>query len=207
MPSTAPANSPRFLPDAARSRSRELVVTAVKALAHAGLKYLPGLVAQSPGSEFLQQLRTMNPGGAQFYALAADFEPSAKEWKSLVKEVVEDQIMDQVFQSAENDLVVPTLGVAGATGLGFAVPAERSFVPVGRWRDPTPTLRQRDHRGEADGVAGGESALRAWRRAARAERGAPRYSATICVSWRGVMPACCAARATFSGISFANASS
>src|SRR4029077_9474841 len=95
---------------------------------HAGLKYLPGLVAQSPGSDFLKQLRTMSPRGAEFYALAADFEPNAKEWMALAKEVVEDQIMDQVFQSAENDLVVPTLGVGGATGPGFAVPAARSFT-------------------------------------------------------------------------------
>jgi len=39
-----------------------------------------------------------------------------------------EQVMDKVFNEAENDLVVPTLGVANATGPGFPIDASRVFT-------------------------------------------------------------------------------
>jgi hypothetical protein len=125
-------NVAQFLPDGPIEVAIELVLTAVKALAHAGLKFLPGLAAQAPDSDFLKWLRSQNPKATQHFALAAEFEPVATEWKALVAETVKDQVMDAVFRQAKNDLVVPTLGVGEtAHGLGFPIdPSLRFSFPA-----------------------------------------------------------------------------
>ena len=125
-------NIAQFLPEGPIEVAIELVLTAVKALAHAGLKFLPGLAAQAPDSDFLTWLRTQAPTGTQHFALAADFEPAATRWKALVTETIKDAVMDKVFKEAKNDLVVPTLGVGTTThGLGFPVdPAHSHTFPA-----------------------------------------------------------------------------
>ena len=119
----------QFLPDGPVEIAIKLLLTAVKAFAHAGLKYLPGLAAQAPDGDFLKWLRSQDPRVTEHFALAADFEPVANEWRALVAETIENELMDKVFKEAKNDLIVPTLGVGQTThGLGFPVDAARRFA-------------------------------------------------------------------------------
>ncbi len=122
-------NVVQFLPDGPVEVVMEAVVTAVKTLAHAGLAHLPGLAAQAPGSAYLARLGAQPLGDTSLYAIAADFEPDDNSpFLDLVKEKVADTVMDTVFEKAKNDLVVPTLGVAGATGAGFPIAATQSYT-------------------------------------------------------------------------------
>jgi pimeloyl-ACP methyl ester carboxylesterase len=122
-------NIVQFLPDGPLEVFLEAVVTAVKVLAHGGLRHLPGLAAQRPGGDFLGWLRGGPQGRTRYYAIAADWEPAEDSpLAELVKQKVADTVMDQVFKDAKNDLVVPTLGVAGASGPGFPIADAYTFA-------------------------------------------------------------------------------
>ena len=118
----------QFLPEEPVEAVLESVVAAVKTLAHAGLTHLPGLTAVAPDSACIAKLRALSPGETQYYALAADWEPSDDSpFLDLVKQTVADRVMDRVFEDEKNDLVVPTSGVARASGAGFPIAASRVF--------------------------------------------------------------------------------
>lgn len=122
-------NVVQFLPDGPVEVVLEAVITAIKTLAHAGLKHLPGLAVQTPDSEFLRWLRTKPQGATRYYAIAADWEPKDDSpFIDLVKQKVADRMIDQAFNDAKNDLVVPTLGVASANGPGFPINASQAFT-------------------------------------------------------------------------------
>jgi hypothetical protein len=100
----------------------DAVLAAVKVLAHGALKGLPGLSAQSPDSDFLGSLRATGAPAADTFAIAADWEPAeGSPLAALVRERIADSVMDGVFRQVANDLVVPTHGVAAATGPGFPI--------------------------------------------------------------------------------------
>lgn len=104
----------------------EALITAIKVIGHGALKGLPGLASMRPGGEFLVALNAGSPAGAGYYAISADFEPREDGLKGLVTGGVADAIVDRVFQSTPNDLVVPEPGVWEANGSGaFPIPSAR----------------------------------------------------------------------------------
>ena len=103
----------------------EGVITAVKVLGHGVVGGLPGLAAMRPGGELLRGLAGV-PTTGEWYAITADYEPPADTLGRLVRTTAVDLVMDRVFGSDPNDLVVPTTGVFEAEGAaGFPIPEGR----------------------------------------------------------------------------------
>ncbi|MDX1468275.1 MAG: hypothetical protein R3258_02940 [Acidimicrobiia bacterium] len=99
----------------------EGIITAVKMIGRAALGGLPGLLSMDPDGPFLQRMNNDSSTSAEYYAVAADFEP-----KGGLGSIVSDGVVDRVFGDAGNDLVVPTLGVfSGSHGAGFPIPTQR----------------------------------------------------------------------------------
>jgi hypothetical protein len=100
----------------------EGILIAVKIIGHGALKGLDGLQAMNPNGEFIKKLNAVGLPGAEYYAVAANYEPQDPGLKALVSGAV-DAVVDRAFQGEENDLLVPELGVYEANG-------SRSF-PIG----------------------------------------------------------------------------
>ena len=93
----------------------EGILIAVKIVGHAALNALAGLHSMHPKGKFLQ---TLNHGGrrdAEYMAIAADYEPTDVGLRALVSRSG-DALVDRVFESVENDLVVPERGVYDKNG-------------------------------------------------------------------------------------------
>jgi pimeloyl-ACP methyl ester carboxylesterase len=118
------ANYVNMLPDATLTIASGALLSLAGAVAEVALPRLPGLSDQVPGSPLQQMLAPPTGGADCFYAISSDYEPEG----DLVS-VVKDGVADRIFQSAKNDLVVPSDGVA--TTPYFALPAERcvTFPP------------------------------------------------------------------------------
>lgn len=103
----------------------EGLLIGVKIIGHGALSALVGLHSMHPQSQFL---KTINHGGrrdADYLAVAANYEPTDQGLKSLVSRSA-TALVDSVFEEAENDLVVPELGVYNVNGSdSFPIPAER----------------------------------------------------------------------------------
>jgi hypothetical protein len=111
-------------PSGVITEALEAIVTAVKMLAHGALGGLQGLASMQPDGEFLQRLNGVNAGPAEYYAIAADYEPVDPGLKMLVA----DAVLDRVFKNDTNDLVVPELGVFEKNGAGnFPIAEDRLF--------------------------------------------------------------------------------
>lgn len=76
-----------------------------------GMGALPGLEDMNPGSPFLTELNAASSNVGDYYAIEANYQPSGG-----LAEAIENDGVDALFQSAENDLVVPTLGVSMLNG-------------------------------------------------------------------------------------------
>jgi hypothetical protein len=110
-----------FLPANGATEILEGVVTVVKMLAVGVLHGLPGLQSMVPAGGFLTQLNTSPVGADKYFALASDYtptDPGLKAWAA-------NRLLDRIFQKAENDLVVPTLGVYDKNGCGYFPIAEK----------------------------------------------------------------------------------
>jgi hypothetical protein len=108
----------------------EAVLALVKVIGHAGLKGLDGLASMRPGNDLLTQINTGALTGTTLYGIGADFEPAGFGLGAAFCTGV-DSVVDRVFDTAPNDLVVPTLGMS-TWGGALQVPAERylSFPPA-----------------------------------------------------------------------------
>jgi hypothetical protein len=106
-------NLATLLPDDFASAPLTAVIETVKQVGTGVLDGLDGLVAMSPGSDFLTGLgsATGTAAGTSF-AIASDFEP---ESASLPVRAL-DALVDPFFGEG-NDLVVPTMSVSRAAGL------------------------------------------------------------------------------------------
>jgi pimeloyl-ACP methyl ester carboxylesterase len=103
----------------------EALVPVVKMLGHGALKGLPGLASMHPTGDFLATLNRPGHRHSQYFAIASDYEPTDRGLRALVSGAL-DNVVDQVFGEAGNDLVVPTDGVWRANGgSGFPVEDER----------------------------------------------------------------------------------
>jgi hypothetical protein len=98
----------------------EAVITAVKMVGTSALEGLPGLTSMDPRGEFLSRMNIGSVTDAEYYAMASNYEP-----KGGLKDLVADGVVDRVFLDAENDLVVPTVGVfSGSADPHFPIPSD-----------------------------------------------------------------------------------
>ena len=130
----------------------DAVLVVVKLLGHGVLQGLDGLAAMDPRGEFLQVLNRGEKGGAEYHAIAADYEPQGA-LRQFVRTVA-DATLDRVFRNAPNDLVVPSLGVFQGNGHGGFPVEEVRVLRYGIDRDVIHT----NYFGQPDTVG----ALRRW---------------------------------------------
>ncbi|MEO5624645.1 MAG: hypothetical protein ABIQ70_01395 [Dokdonella sp.] len=111
----------------------EGLITLVKILGHAGLKGIEGLQSMLPNGKFLQMLNAKGGQPGEYFAIAANYEPTDRGLRALVSGAV-DAIVDQVFGNAGNDLVVPTDGVYEKNGNArFPVPLDKLLLLDPAW--------------------------------------------------------------------------
>lgn len=102
----------------------DAVLAVVKTVAHGVLTGLSGLASMRPAGEYLGQLNAGTKVDAEYFALAANYEPTNPGLKALVSGA-KDALIDIVFAGEPNDLVVPTIGVyEGAPDANFPIPPE-----------------------------------------------------------------------------------
>jgi len=116
-----------LFPDNGVTDVLEAVITVVKQLAVGALSGLDGIAAMRPDGAFLtERLNTGGAGATKYFALASNYEPTAPGLLTFAR----DAAMDRVFGKAENDLVVPSLGVHEANGSGcFPIAEVERFGP------------------------------------------------------------------------------
>jgi hypothetical protein len=103
----------------------EGILIAVKVIGHGALNGLVGLKSMHPNGTFLKRLNRGGRRDAQYFAITADYEPADLTIRSLVSRSA-DELVDRIFEGAENDLVVPELGVYEANGCdSFPIADER----------------------------------------------------------------------------------
>ncbi|NQX13170.1 alpha/beta hydrolase [Microbacteriaceae bacterium VKM Ac-2855] len=120
-------NLAQLIPDNPVTDILEVVLSVLKQVAIAGFGGLSGLTAMDPKGGYLGGVNTgdwfASAAGARadYRAIASNYEPKAGEriWRA-VRANAKDAVIDLVFAEAENDLVVPTAGVAAVAGFpGF----------------------------------------------------------------------------------------
>lgn len=120
------------LPDEAFLITIEAILALVKLVGHGTLKGLPGLQSMNPQGDYLKALNAHPVNQADYYALAADFTPTAPGLIARLGKTGLDTFVDRLFEEA-NDSVVPTGGChqIKQTAAGFPIPAERYRVYAG----------------------------------------------------------------------------
>ena len=105
----------------------EAILAVVKIIGHAGLTGLDGLSCMNPGGTFISKLNSGAQVAAQYFAMSSNYEPPGN-LHGFTKKRLGDKMIDRVFESAHNDLVVPTEGVnKGSAAAGFPIPNQRSL--------------------------------------------------------------------------------
>lgn len=115
-----------FLPDNGVTEVFEGIVAVAKQLAVGALKGLDGLQSMRPGGDFLKTLNAGEKDAKRYFALTSRYEPTVPGWKAWAA----DRLLDKIFK-ADNDLVVPTLGVYDKNGSGFFPIEERVIFETG----------------------------------------------------------------------------
>jgi hypothetical protein len=108
----------------------EAVLALVKVIGHAGLDGLDGLASMRPGNPFIQQLNAEPLPGTELYGIGADFEPAGSGLGAAFCTGA-NSVVDRVFDTLPNDLVVPTLGMS-TWGGALQIPDARfqAFAPA-----------------------------------------------------------------------------
>lgn len=105
------------------------LLSVVQVLAVGAVGGLPGLATMNPAGEAVQTLPFLDGDGREQYAVDVDFEPSGRLLQ-LVRGV--NGVVDRVFGSEPNDIVVPSRGVAAVSSRPeFTIPPER-ILSLGR---------------------------------------------------------------------------
>jgi hypothetical protein len=100
-----------LFPDAAPTIALGAVLSWAAQAVASGLKALPGLADMAPGSGLLQALGATPSNAIDYWAVTSNYGPT----EPLLSAVV-DAGVDRLFGRQENDLVVPTAGVASFRG-------------------------------------------------------------------------------------------
>ncbi len=116
------------LPDDAFTLSMEGLFMLAKLLVHGALHGLPGLRSMYPGGDYLRRINTGARGETRYYAVAADFRPSAPGVLGRWGTWAGGKFLQDLFGES-NDGVVPTGGSYECAGAaGFPIPPERRLV-------------------------------------------------------------------------------
>jgi pimeloyl-ACP methyl ester carboxylesterase len=107
-------NTLTFFPSTGVTDVLEAIVTVLKQFAVTAVKSLPGLQSMLPDGDFLRGVNQGEKDDKKYFALSSNFEPADPGLKAYAH----DSLMDAIFE-AENDLVVPTVGVYEKNGSGF----------------------------------------------------------------------------------------
>lgn len=106
----------------------EAMLTVLKMISHGFLKGLAGISGMQPGGPFLGKLNTKSTTATQYFGMTSNYEPTDNGLRGLVSGAA-DGAIDQIFESAQNDLVVPTDGVWDSNGAtGFPLQTEHFLV-------------------------------------------------------------------------------
>jgi hypothetical protein len=117
---------PDLFPGGAIVNVLEGIITVAKQIAVGAVDGLEGLQSMNPRGPFLNEWLNRGPGtDANYFALAASYEPTQRGWRQYVK----DRLMDRIF-GIDNDLVVPTAGVWDSNGSGLFPIDERHVFTV-----------------------------------------------------------------------------
>lgn len=104
------ATAANLIPGFPASDVVDVVMLLVQYVAQGVLVGLRGLEVMNPNSAFLDELNQTPSREVAFRGIAADYEPDARGMKRVLAGA-KDIGIDAIFEGAENDLVVPTLGV------------------------------------------------------------------------------------------------
>jgi hypothetical protein len=115
-----------FFPDNGVTDVLQAVIAVMKQLAVGAVKGMRGLESMLPGGQFLRDWLNRGAQGTElYYAIASNYEPTQPGLAAWAK----DRLMDRVFDHAQNDLVVPTLGVYEENGSDLFPIADRLVFP------------------------------------------------------------------------------
>lgn len=139
-----------FFPDNTVLDTLQAVIAVAKQLAVGAMNGLDGLQSMRPNGKFLGWLNVAggrrDPSGPRYFALASNYEPTQPGLKLWA----ENRLMDDIFK-ADNDLVVPTLGVYDKNGAAsfpidehFVFPKERGVPHSGYFANPDARQRISD---------------------------------------------------------------
>jgi hypothetical protein len=110
------------LPDNPATYILETIITAVKVVGHGGLKSLRGLASMLPNGEYLATLGGATTGSTTYFGIAANFDAKGTPFDKIALKLRAGNILvDRIFENAQNDLVVPTDGVAHGSGTRFPI--------------------------------------------------------------------------------------
>ena len=99
----------------------EAIVTVVKMIGNSALEGLSGLASMDPNGDFIARMNKGATTSSTYYGVASNYEPQGG-----LAALVMDGVVDRVFDSAPNDLVVPTTGVhTGSDDPAFPIPGDR----------------------------------------------------------------------------------
>ncbi len=113
-----------FVPDNAVVDTLQVIIAVAKQLAVGALKGLDGLECMVPAGDFLRTWLNLGPkASTDYFALASNYTPQNAGLAAWAK----DRLIGDIFK-AENDLVVPTIGVYDGNGSdGFPITERHVF--------------------------------------------------------------------------------
>jgi pimeloyl-ACP methyl ester carboxylesterase len=121
-------NLVQLVPDNPVTDTVEVVLTVLKQLAVGAFRGLDGLASMDPQGSYLREYLNVPTTTASTYrAVASNFEPAQG---SPLSRTARDAIVDVVFGSTENDLIVPTEGVHRVPGLDGFAPTDPLVFPA-----------------------------------------------------------------------------
>jgi hypothetical protein len=94
----------------------EGLITAVKTIGHGALKGLDGLRSMQPGGDFLKWLNVPIQQKLEYFGISSNYEPTDEGLRAMVRNLAVNKLLDTIFESAGNDLVVPEAGVHAGNG-------------------------------------------------------------------------------------------
>ncbi len=110
----------RIIPNTVTHTIVDALTVVLKVLARTLLNDLPGLAAMNPDGDVVKRIDSAATKAEQLFAIASNFEPPVGSPFFTVSRAA-DAVVDNIFQQAENDLVVPTAGVFTCAAPDFPI--------------------------------------------------------------------------------------
>lgn len=110
----------RVIPNTVTHTIVDALTVVLKVLARLLLNDMPGLAAMNPDGDEVKRIDSGPTKAEQLFAIASNFEPPVGSPFFTVTRAA-DAVVDNIFQQAENDLVVPTAGVFTCAAPDFPI--------------------------------------------------------------------------------------